>query len=113
MACMISWSPPLPGRIEPATAIAIPDRISASASTVKIYDDGDRAGDAVGSLARLVLKRADRRGDPVVRKAGRHGDHRDARHVRGELGHVDGLAAADPGDRLVGTGSQFPAERGR
>ncbi len=41
MACMISWSPPLAGRLDPATAIAMPDRISDSASTVR--NSSDRA----------------------------------------------------------------------
>jgi len=35
IACMISWSPPLAGRLVPATAIAIPERISDSARTVR------------------------------------------------------------------------------
>ena len=46
-------------------------------------------------------------------QAGRHRDHRDARHVGGELRDVDGLAAADPGHRLVLAGPQFLAERDR
>src|SRR6266566_3664844 len=36
MACMISCSPPLDGRLEPATDMAMPDSTSASASTVSI-----------------------------------------------------------------------------
>ena len=43
-------------------------------------------------------------------KAGGNGHHRDAGHVRGELGHVDGAAAADAGHRLVGTGPEPLAE---
>ena len=163
IACMISWSPPLAGRLDPATAMAMPDRIRASASTVRnssraagpgwlstawaadlaiatarpsmcspvsaaessqsanadrllitspMPADGQRPlgarrtrsrstttatgrHHAVRAVPRLVLERADRRGDAVVGQAGRDRDHRDAGHVRGELGDVDGLAAAD------------------
>ncbi len=48
-----------------------------------------------------------------MRQVGGHRDHRDAGHVRGELGHVDGLAAADARDGLVAVGPQLLAERDR
>ena len=44
-------------------------------------------------------------------EAGRDRDHRDASHMRRELGHVDGPAAADARHRLVGTGPQPLAKR--
>ena len=39
IACMISWSAPLLGRLDPAAAIAIPDSTSASASEVRKPSD--------------------------------------------------------------------------
>jgi hypothetical protein len=48
-----------------------------------------------------------------VGQVGSHRDHRDAGHVRGELGHVDGPAAADARDRLVGVGPEPLAQGDR
>ena len=46
-------------------------------------------------------------------EVGGHRHHRDARHAGGELGDVDGPAAADAGHRLVGGGPQRLAQADR
>ena len=68
---------------------------------VEVHHHADRRGHAIGTLARLVLQRADRGRDAVMSEVRGHRNHGDAGHERGELGHVDGPAATDAGHRLV------------
>jgi hypothetical protein len=77
---------------------------------VEVDDDGDRDVHPVRAADALVVQRRHGRGDAVVGQAGRHRHHRDGEPRGGVLGGVDGLAAADPDDRVVGALAQFVAE---
>ena len=176
----ISWSPPLLGRLDPATVMAIPDSTSDSASTVRNSSSSTvpgwcstacaavrasvtaspSTGSPVSAAASSQSAIADRllTTSPIPDRTSRGGPERTrsrstitatggttpyeplpdscsseligeampswARLVAtatigipamcgGELGHVEGLAAADARDGLVGVGPQPLAQRDR